>query len=77
MRDTLNQAANDDDVRVFVLTGAGNFYSSGNDLSNFTNIPPEGPQKLAADSRVLLKYIYIYLKEINFSRYPWKNINNL
>lgn len=55
MRDTLNQAANDNDVRVFVLTGAGNFYSSGNDLANFTNIPPEGPQKLVADSRVLLK----------------------
>ena len=57
IRDKLNEAANDNDVRVFVLTGAGNFYSSGNDLSNFTNMPPEGPQKLAADSRVLLKYL--------------------
>jgi len=55
IRDKLNETANDNDVRVFVLTGAGNFYSSGNDLSNFTNMPPEGPQKLAADSRVLLK----------------------
>ena len=61
MRDTLNQAANDNDVRVFVLTGAGNFYSSGNDLANFTNIPPEGPQKLVADSRVLLKYFSFLL----------------
>jgi len=55
IRDTLNSAAKDDSVRVFVLTGAGNFYSSGNDLANFTNIPPEGPAKLAADGHILLK----------------------
>ena len=61
IRDKLNEAANDNDVRVFVLTGAGNFYSSGNDLANFTNMPPEGPQKLAADSRILLKYVFLFL----------------
>ena len=55
IRDTLNSAATDDSVRVFVLTGAGNFYSSGNDLANFTKIPPEGPAKLAADAHILLK----------------------
>lgn len=55
IRDTLNETAKDDTIRVLVLTGAGNYYSSGNDLSNFTKIPPEGPKKLAADAHVLLK----------------------
>uniref|UniRef100_A0A336M0Y5 CSON009794 protein n=1 Tax=Culicoides sonorensis TaxID=179676 RepID=A0A336M0Y5_CULSO len=31
--DELNKAATDDSIKVVVLTGAGNFYSSGNDLS--------------------------------------------
>lgn len=30
-------------------------YSGGNDLSNFTNIPPEGPAKMAKDARHLLE----------------------
>ena len=55
IRDTLNPAATDDSVRVFVLTGVGNYYSSGNDLSNFTKLPPEGPKKLAAEAHILLK----------------------
>lgn len=32
----LNEAAKDEDVKVCVLTGAGDFYSSGNDLSQDT-----------------------------------------
>ena len=32
----LNSAANDDDVKICVLTGAGDFYSSGNDLNQET-----------------------------------------
>lgn len=55
IRDALNNTANDDSVRLVCITGAGKFFSSGNDLSNFANIPPEGPKKLAADGRVRLK----------------------
>jgi peroxisomal 3,2-trans-enoyl-CoA isomerase len=53
---TLGEAGADPAVRVVVLTGAGGFYSAGNDLSNFTdNMPPEGPAKLAADGRHVLE----------------------
>lgn len=34
----MNEAAADENTTLVVLTGAGNFFSSGNDLSNFTNI---------------------------------------
>ena len=52
----LKSSATDNNVRVVLLTGTGDYYCSGNDLSNFLNIPPEGPEKLAADSAQLLKY---------------------
>jgi peroxisomal 3,2-trans-enoyl-CoA isomerase len=49
-------AAADSTSRAVVLTGQGDWYSSGNDLSNFTeNMPPEGPTKMAADARELLE----------------------
>lgn len=50
----LKQAGQDDSV-VTLLTGAGEYFCSGNDLNNFLNIPPEGPEKLAADGRELLR----------------------
>lgn len=34
----LKEAAVDENTTIVALTGAGNFFSSGNDLSNFTNI---------------------------------------
>lgn len=50
------QAAGDDNcVVVTVITGAGDYYCSGNDLGNFTQIPPEGPEKLAAQARDILR----------------------
>lgn len=52
---TLEQVGKDDVTRVVVLTGAGSYYSSGNDLSNFSNIPPEGPQKMADEGAILLE----------------------
>jgi peroxisomal 3,2-trans-enoyl-CoA isomerase len=52
----LSEAAADPAVRVVVLTGAGSFYSAGNDLSNFTeNMPAGGPAQLAAEGRVVLE----------------------
>ncbi len=55
----LEEAAKIDSIVVAMLTGAGNYYCSGNDLSNFTNIPPEGPQKLAAQAKEVLRYVDI------------------
>ena len=51
----LDQAAKDPSVRVAVTTGTGDYYCSGNDLSNFTNIPEEGPEKLAEEGRIRLR----------------------
>lgn len=50
----LEEAAQDDSV-ITVMTGSGDYYSSGNDLSNFTKIPPEGVKKAAEESGELLK----------------------
>ncbi len=51
----LEEAANIDNILVAMLTGAGSYYCSGNDLSNFVNIPPEGPEKMAADAKRVLR----------------------
>ena len=43
----LNQAANDDQIRVVLLHGAGDSFSAGNDLQDFLKNPPgtgENPQ---------------------------------
>ena len=53
----LDAAAADPSVRVAVLTGAGDYYSSGNDLTNFTkNMPAgaDGPKRMAAEASVVL-----------------------
>jgi len=45
-------------VRVMILTGAGDYYSSGNDLSNFTTVDMSDSdtiQKLMKDSRRMLE----------------------
>ena len=55
IQQALEEAGKDDSVVLAVLTGAGDYYCSGNDLSNFANIPPEGPQKLAADAKMILQ----------------------
>ena len=51
----LREAGEEDSVVVTVITGAGDYYCSGNDLSNFAQIPPEGPQKLAAEAKKILQ----------------------
>lgn len=50
----LEEAAKDDSV-ITVMTGSGDYYSSGNDLSNFTKISPEGVEKMAQGAGELLK----------------------
>jgi len=55
IRDVLNEAANNPDVKIFVLTGAGNFYCAGNDLSNFTQMPAGGRQDFARDMGEILR----------------------
>ncbi|XP_014929067.2 enoyl-CoA delta isomerase 2 isoform X1 [Acinonyx jubatus] len=49
------KAASKDDSAITVLTGNGDYYSSGNDLSNFTDIPPEGIEEKAKSSAILLR----------------------
>ncbi|XP_067433880.1 enoyl-CoA delta isomerase 2, mitochondrial isoform X1 [Thunnus thynnus] len=57
----LEQAAKDDSV-ITVFTGAGDFYCSGNDLTNFTKIPEGGVQQMANQGGELLrKYIKAYI----------------
>ena len=51
----LDEAGKNDACVVAMVTGTGDYYCSGNDLSNFTRIPPEGPQKMASDARQILK----------------------
>ncbi|XP_074478416.1 enoyl-CoA delta isomerase 2 [Sebastes fasciatus] len=57
----LEQAAKDDSV-ITVFTGAGDFYCSGNDLSNFTKIPEGGVEAMARSGGDLLrKYVKAYI----------------
>ena len=56
----LNTASSDSTVKAALITGAGKYYSSGNDITNFTKAlgPDTTPQQVAAESRALLKYVY-------------------
>jgi hypothetical protein len=45
------------DFLLFLLLATGDFYCSGNDLSNFTKGISD-PVKMAADSKELLKFVY-------------------
>uniref|UniRef100_A0A672FLH4 Enoyl-CoA delta isomerase 2 n=1 Tax=Salarias fasciatus TaxID=181472 RepID=A0A672FLH4_SALFA len=57
----LESAAKDDSV-LTVVTGAGDFYCSGNDLSNFTKIPEGGVEEMASRAGDLLrKYVRAYI----------------
>ncbi|XP_078124174.1 enoyl-CoA delta isomerase 2 isoform X2 [Sander vitreus] len=57
----LEQAAKDDSV-ITVFTGAGDFYCSGNDLSNFTKIPEGGVDEMARRGGDLLReYVKAYI----------------
>ncbi|KAM9285823.1 enoyl-CoA delta isomerase 2 isoform 2-T2 [Cariama cristata] len=49
------EEAGKDDSTIAVITGNGDYYSSGNDLNNFTNIQSGEMKKMAEDGAVLLK----------------------
>lgn len=55
VQQALINAGENESVVVAMITGAGDYYCSGNDLSNFMNIPPEGPEKLAAEAKTILR----------------------
>lgn len=64
----LKEAAERDDVHYLVLTGTGDFFSSGNDLGNFMNrlktgLPPDVLAKEAAD--LVRRYVAAF---INFPK---------
>ena len=54
----INAASSDNAVKAAMITGAGKYYSSGNDINNFTKAlgPDTTPQQVAAESRILLRY---------------------
>ncbi|XP_067857879.1 enoyl-CoA delta isomerase 2, mitochondrial isoform X2 [Heptranchias perlo] len=59
--EALEQAAKDDST-LTVMTGSGDYYCSGNDLTNFTNIGPEGMEQKSKNSGALLKkYVSHYI----------------
>ncbi|XP_013918393.1 PREDICTED: enoyl-CoA delta isomerase 2, mitochondrial [Thamnophis sirtalis] len=49
------EEAGKDDSAITVLTGNGNYYCSGNDLNNFTQISPGGAEETAKNSAEMLK----------------------
>lgn len=58
----LEEAAADPNTVVTAITGAGDFYCSGNDLSNFTNIDPANMKQMAKDSgEVLRKFVAAFI----------------
>jgi len=62
--DLVNNAAKDDSVNFFVLTSTGDFFSSGNDLSNFTESLKKGTDiKIMAHdaSELVREYIAAFI----------------
>ena len=43
-------------VFSYNISGSGDYYCSGNDLSNFMNIPPDGVAAMALKAKEILEY---------------------
>lgn len=52
---TALQAAAKDESTLALITGAGDYYCSGNDLGNFMGIDPSNMQQRAQESGDLLR----------------------
>jgi len=59
----LQEAANDPETTITVIEASGDYYCSGNDLSNFTKIKgPEDIPAMAADAKkLLLKFVGTFI----------------
>lgn len=61
LTEALELAGKDDSV-ITVMTGSGDYYCSGNDLNNFTNLPAGGVEALAKQSgEVLRSFVKAYI----------------
>ena len=58
----LEEAAEDPNTTLVAVTGAGDFYCAGNDLSNFTSAPESGIEQLVAEAKdVILLLVLAFL----------------
>ena len=62
----LADAEKNKDCVVAMVTGAGDYYCSGNDLSNFAKIPPEGPAAMARQGKGVLQYVKLWSLQSSF-----------
>jgi peroxisomal 3,2-trans-enoyl-CoA isomerase len=54
--EALAEADSDENVMILCITGAGDYYCSGNDLSNFTVALNSKPmEEIAEEGRILLE----------------------
>lgn len=53
IKENLHQASNDDATNVVVITGTGDFYCSGNDLSSFMGV--SDPAAMAKQAHTILE----------------------
>ncbi|NVK19942.1 MAG: enoyl-CoA hydratase [Methylocystaceae bacterium] len=56
MRETLEDAAHNDDVHVVLLRGKDGIFTAGNDLDDFNNRPKDGPSQGHQFLRVIQKF---------------------
>lgn len=49
MADAINAAQDDDSLRVVIIQGSESCFTSGNDVSDFINVPPSGPNSPVYD----------------------------
>ncbi|XP_042211878.1 enoyl-CoA delta isomerase 2-like [Homarus americanus] len=52
--EALKEAGEDPNTVITAITGSGDYYCSGNDLSNFTNIDPSNMHQYSQESGKLL-----------------------